>query len=102
MDGTPVKNLLDIPKDAKVLIATDQNDYVGVEFEDVQLTELNKKLSLVDLTKEKSSKFSNTEIRPKPELLLRPNLKFFPSKRSVGVRNTIAPDGQTSKFVPKP
>lgn len=35
LDGTPVNNLLDITKDVKVLIATDQNEFVGVEFEDI-------------------------------------------------------------------
>jgi hypothetical protein len=35
LDGTPVNNLLDITNDVKVLIATDRNDFVGVQFEDV-------------------------------------------------------------------
>ena len=42
LDGSRVRNLLDIPQDAKVLITTDQDRYYGVEFEDVKLTELNK------------------------------------------------------------
>ena len=42
LDGTPVNNLLDIPKEAVVLIASDQKEYIGVEFENTQLTELNK------------------------------------------------------------
>lgn len=62
LDGTPVNNLLDITKDVKVLIATDMNDFVGVQFEDTELTELNKQVSLKDLMKMKSDKFSNTTI----------------------------------------
>ena len=36
LDGTRVNNLLDIPADAKVLIASDKEKYVGIEFEDVK------------------------------------------------------------------
>ena len=78
LDGTPVNNLLDITKDVKVLIATDQNDFVGVQFEDTQLTELNKEVSLKDLIKMKSDKFSNTNLKPKPDLLKNASMKFFP------------------------
>ena len=42
LDGTRVRNLLDIPQDAKVLLTTDQDTCYGVEFEDVKLTELDK------------------------------------------------------------
>jgi len=64
LDGSRVRNLLDIPQDAKVLITTDQDRYYGVEFEDVKLTELNQQASLHELVAEKSNKFSNTEIKP--------------------------------------
>lgn len=59
LDGTRVRNLLDIPQDAKVLIASDIDKYIGIEFEDVRLTCLNKQMSLSDMVVEKSTKFSN-------------------------------------------
>jgi hypothetical protein len=49
LDGTRVRNLLDIPKEATVLIASDRSEYMGVEFENVAVTELEKKMPLLDL-----------------------------------------------------
>jgi hypothetical protein len=102
LDGTPVNNLLDITNDVKVLIATDKNDFVGVQFEDVQLTELNKQISLKDMMKMKSDKFSNTTLLPKPDLIKNASKKFFPQRKSVARGQKISSEGHTSKFVPKP
>ena len=54
LDGTRVKNLLDIPSDAKILIASDKDKFIGVDFEDCKLTSFNKHTSLGDMVAEKS------------------------------------------------
>ena len=78
LDGTRVTSLLDIPQEAKVLICSDQNRYLGIEFEDVKLTQLNKQASLADLVAEKSNKFSNAFLKPSMASLPADNKRFFP------------------------
>jgi len=46
------------------MVASDIDKYIGVEFEDVRLTVLNKQTSLSDMVVEKTRKFSNALIKP--------------------------------------
>ena len=64
LDGTRVKNLLDIPNDSAVLIISDKPIYVGVEFEEIEPISSKEKTksALGQMIRNKSMKFCNNTI----------------------------------------
>ena len=96
LDGKRVRNLLDIPPDAKVLIASDQLSYQGVDFENVALTELNKQVSLMDLVNKRSLNYSNTEVKPMTSKSAAAS-RFFPDRKGVGSKQAMK--SITARFV---
>jgi len=109
LDGSKVTSLLNIPPDVRILIASDKPHFMGVEFEDVKLTELKEKVPLHDIVSKKTVKYSNTEIKPdQPPLsftkngnrLQAKNLGGYFLKKPVGVKNQRILE-QMNKFVLK-
>jgi len=64
LDGTKITSLLNINPETRILIASDKSHFLGVEFEDVRLTELKESVPLKQIADSKTAKFSNTEILP--------------------------------------
>lgn len=94
LDGTRVKNLLDIPKDTCVLLISDKAEYKGIEMEDVldsrnkgRKSEKNAESTVAKIIKEKSNKFSNVTMQP--VAIRRVNKDMFPMKEPVGVKQKM-------------